>query len=116
LSKRIEEASKRQSKIFGIVPYIDPKRFARSKNNNNKKQVYSLNKKSDIYSIGVLLWEISSGQPPFCNEPYDISLAMDILEGVREKPVPNTPYDYVKLYTGKYSLNPIVITKLYFFN
>jgi hypothetical protein len=104
LSKRIEEASKRQSKIFGIVPYIDPKRFARSKNNNNKKQVYSLNKKSDIYSIGVLLWEISSGQPPFCDEPYDASLVMEILQGTRETPVPDTPNNYLKLYTGKYKL------------
>jgi serine/threonine protein kinase len=35
---------------------------------------YSLNKKSDVYSVGVLLWEISSGHPPFEGESYDISL------------------------------------------
>jgi serine/threonine protein kinase len=65
--------------------------------------VYSLNKKSNIYSIGILLWEISSGRPPFCNEPHDVSLAMEILQGLREKPILNTPEDYVKLYTGKYN-------------
>src|ERR1051325_3627004 len=99
LSKRIEDASNSQSKLFGIVPYIDPKSFNRQRNNNSQ---HSLNKKSDIYSVGVLLWEISSGQPPFYNEgqPYDIGLALDILQGLRETPIPNTPEAYVRLYTG----------------
>ena len=95
MSKRIEEASKTQSDLFGVVPYVDPKKFS--------KRSYSLNKKSDVYSIGVLLWEISSGQPPFYveGEPYDGSLAVQIIQGLRETPVPDTPDDYVKLYTGK---------------
>jgi hypothetical protein len=41
----------------------------------------------------VLLWEISSGRPPFANEPYDIGLVMEILEGRREIPVSYTPDD-----------------------
>ena len=95
MSKRIEEASKTQSDSFGVVPYIDPKKFS--------KRSYSLNKKSDIYSVGVLLWEISNGQPPFYveGEPYDGSLAVQIIQGLRETTVPGTPVDYVKLYTGK---------------
>ena len=97
LSKRIKEASNSQAELFGIIPYVDPKSF-----NDN----YSLNEKSDVYSIGVLLWEISSGQPPFYNggKPYDIGLAVDILRGSREMPIPNTPEGYVKLYTGKYKI------------
>ncbi|CAB4404697.1 unnamed protein product [Rhizophagus irregularis] len=98
LSKRIEESSNLQSKIFGIIPYSDPKIFVRRRNNNNQIKLYSLNEKSDVYSIGVLLWEISSGQPPFCNEPYDVSLAMEILQGLRESPIPDTLEDYVKIY------------------
>ena len=101
LSKRIEDASNSQSSLFGMVPYVDPKSFNRQRNSSQVK-VYSLNEKSDVYSVGVLLWEISSGQPPFCNEPYDVGLAMDISQGVRETPVPNTPDEYVKIYTGKY--------------
>jgi serine/threonine protein kinase len=46
--------------MFGVVPYMDPKKF------NNRS--YSLNKKSDVYSVGVLLWEISNGLPPFFAE------------------------------------------------
>ena len=103
MSKRIEESSGLQSKTFGVIPYVDPKVFVKRRNNNNQIQLYSLSKKSDIYSIGILLWEITSGQPPFCNEPYDVSLAMEIVQGLRESPVPNTPEDYVKVYTGKYN-------------
>jgi serine/threonine protein kinase len=96
LSKRIDESSNLQSKKFGIIPYIDPKSFS----NHN----YKLNKKSDIYSIGMLFWEISSGKPPFYTEgkSYDICLAIDILQGLRETPIPDTPKDYINIYTGKY--------------
>ena len=122
LSKRIEDASNSQSKLFGMVPYVDPKGFNRQRRNSSQVKVYSLNEKSDVYSVGVLLWEISSGQPPFYNEPYDIGLAMDILQGVRETPILNTPDDYVKIYTGKYIIklnydlhNNILIKGLVFF-
>jgi serine/threonine protein kinase len=63
-------------------------------------QSYSLNKKSDVYSIGILLWEISSGQKPF-KDKSDYNLIVQISRGLRETPVPNTPEDYVKIYTGK---------------
>ena len=104
LSRRIEEASNSQSKLYGIIPYIDPKKFSRRKNNDDSKQIYTLNEKSDVYSVGILLWEISSGKPPFYieGEQYDIGLAVEILQGLREKTIPDTPEDYVKVYTGKY--------------
>ena len=105
LSKRIEASTNIQSKLFGIIPYVDPKCFSRQRNNNNQTQVYLLSEKSDVYSVGVLLWEISSGKPPFEGRPYDISLVMNILQGSRETPVPGTPDDYVKIYTGKYNYN-----------
>ncbi len=93
LSKKIDDESKKQSDL-SIVPYIDPKKLS--------TRSYSLNKKSNVYSIGVLLWEISKGQPPFYTEgePYDDSLITQILQGLRETIVPGTPVDYVKLYTG----------------
>ena len=93
LSKRIESSSTNtQSKFFGVIPYVDPKRF--------KVSEYSLNKKSDIYSIGVLLWEISSGQSPFSTKENYIGLALEISQGLREEPIPNTPKGYIEIYTG----------------
>ncbi|RGB31583.1 kinase-like domain-containing protein [Rhizophagus diaphanus] len=100
LSKRIGMTSNFQSKLFGVIPYVDPKSFIRGRNNNNQTQVYSLNEKSDVYSVGVLLWEISSGQPPFSGL-YDFGLIYDILQGLRETDVPDTPEEYVKIYASK---------------
>jgi hypothetical protein len=64
--------------------------------------MYSLNEKSDVYSVGVLLWEISSDKPPFNakDKQYD-SLILEISQGLRETVVPDTPDEYVKIYTSK---------------
>ena len=94
LSNRIEQTSKSKTILFGMIPYIDPKIF-------NQTQQYSLNEKSDVYSVGVLLWEISSGVPPFHEEEKDVGLVFKISQGQREEIVPNTPVNYANLYTGK---------------
>jgi serine/threonine protein kinase len=105
LSKRIRGSSNCQSKLFGMIPYVDPKIFNNQRNNNNNQimQMYSLNVKSDVYSVGVLLWEISNGKPPFYieSEQYDNNLILEIAQGLRETIVPHTPEDYVKIYTRK---------------
>ncbi|CAB4379623.1 unnamed protein product [Rhizophagus irregularis] len=100
LSKRIEETSNTLSKPFGLIPYTDPKIFNRS-----TTELYLLNKKSDVYSIGVLLWEISSCQPPFHGKP-DIGLALSILQGLRETPTHDTPEEYIKIYTDCWNIEP----------
>ncbi|RGB40292.1 kinase-like domain-containing protein [Rhizophagus diaphanus] len=89
LSKRIESLNTR-SNLFGIYSYVDPKKFS--------LESYILNEKSDVYSIGVLLWEISSGQPPF-KEKRNFFLTVNIPKGLRETPIPDTPIEYVDLYT-----------------
>ncbi|GES88023.1 kinase-like domain-containing protein [Rhizophagus clarus] len=97
LSKRIDEAYKSRSDLLGVIPYIDPKKFS--------IQPYSLDKKSDIYSIGVLLWEISSGHPPFEGIP-PFSLIVRISQDFRETPVLDTPTTYVNLYTECWNGEP----------
>ncbi|CAB4379819.1 unnamed protein product [Rhizophagus irregularis] len=101
LSKRLDESSRLQSKVFGVIPYTDPKKFS-------KRGTHKSNEKSDVYSVGVLLWEISSGRKPFYieDEPYDIDLVMEISGGLRETIVPNTPTDYVKLYEECWDSEP----------
>ncbi|PKC06954.1 kinase-like protein [Rhizophagus irregularis] len=79
--------------IFSAMPYIDPKRFV------SENEEYSLNEKSDVYSVGVLLWEISSGQRPFCEDKYDTNLAMKLRNGSRESIIDGTPVEYSNLYT-----------------
>jgi hypothetical protein len=48
------------------------------------------------------MWQISSGRVPFCNDNYDIKLALDILNGRREEVVEGTPVKYSNLYKGNY--------------
>ncbi|GBC08825.1 hypothetical protein RclHR1_08400003 [Rhizophagus clarus] len=105
-SKRIEELSNFQSKLFGIITYIDPQNFDIIRDSNNQVQIYSLNRKCNVYSIGIILWEISSGRPPFCNEPYDLNLTVKISQGLREKTIPNTPKEFVKIYTDCWNNEP----------
>ncbi|EXX51447.1 uncharacterized protein OCT59_009459 [Rhizophagus irregularis] len=94
-------SSNLQSQLFGVVPYVDPKIFnRRSSSSDQTAQIYSLNEKSDIYGIGVLLWEISSGQPPFYveGEQYDVGLALEILQGHRERMLEWEPDNRLTIY------------------
>ncbi|UZO03641.1 uncharacterized protein OCT59_024045 [Rhizophagus irregularis] len=102
LSRRIETLHKQQQlDLFGVIPYIDPITFFTSGNDPN-----SLNEKSDVYSVGVLLWEISSGKLPFEDVAYDICLAMRIREGEREATIFNTPIEYANLYRECWNIEP----------
>ncbi|CAB5314290.1 unnamed protein product [Rhizophagus irregularis] len=61
---------------------------------------------SDVYSVGVLMWQISSGYQPYRNENYDVSLAISIINGRREKIIDGTPAEYSKLYTECWKYEP----------
>jgi hypothetical protein len=66
---------------------------------------YNLTKKYDIYSLGVLFWFLTSRKSPFDFETRNIEIIIvEILNGVREKPVPGTNSEFVKLYQSKYKM------------
>ena len=99
LSKKISEVSNYSRDVFGVIPYVDPKCLS---NIHDENQIYVINPKSDVYSIGVLFWQLSSGRRPFYaeNEQYDASLAMEIKNGKREVIIEDTPVKYSNLYKG----------------
>ncbi|EXX57993.1 hypothetical protein GLOIN_2v816085 [Rhizophagus irregularis DAOM 181602=DAOM 197198] len=103
LSRRLVEVTNTQNKLVGLISYIDPQLF---KNQSNSNYNY---KKSDVYSVGVLLWEISSGRKPFesYNDDFQrIALISEILNGKRETPIYDTPSDYINIYTKCWKDNP----------
>lgn len=91
-TKETSEDTNNVLRIIGIIPYIDPKHFI--------VENYKLSKMSDMYSIGVLLWQISSGRKPFSDTDYDIMLSLAIINGEREEIIEGTPVEYSNLYKG----------------
>ncbi|CAI2190473.1 111_t:CDS:2, partial [Funneliformis geosporum] len=101
LSKKIAEVSKNVSKIMGILAYVD----AKGLDNPN----YKLNKQSDVYSVGVLMWHISSGKKPFHDESSDFHstlLTIGIVKGKRETIIDGTPPEYSNLYQECWKYEP----------
>ncbi|KAF9550100.1 hypothetical protein EC957_001586 [Mortierella hygrophila] len=76
--------------LFGVVPYVAPERM------QNPSITYTA--KCDIYSLGVILWELSSCVIPFEAQLQDVMLAVNIIAGVREKTIPGTAVEYEMLY------------------
>ncbi|RIA96983.1 kinase-like domain-containing protein [Glomus cerebriforme] len=93
---------------LGIIPYMDPQSLYSIYKLQDESKPYELNKKSDIYSLGVILWQISSGYRPFYPEgiEYDIDLVKEIKKGQREEIIENTPIKYSNLYTACWDDNP----------
>ncbi|CAB4430342.1 unnamed protein product [Rhizophagus irregularis] len=91
LSKNIDEEFEESSDSSKLFAYVDPKFL-------NQEQNYELNEKSDVYSVGVLMWQISNGHQPFNNEFADYDLAHNIIDGKRENDVKGTPIEYINLY------------------
>ncbi|RIA92256.1 kinase-like domain-containing protein [Glomus cerebriforme] len=71
------QESDRYTKACGVIPYMDPIFF-------NTAESYILTKKSDIYSLGIF----------------------DILNGMREDPIPDTNDKFVELYKKCWKYEP----------
>ncbi|RIB13256.1 kinase-like domain-containing protein [Gigaspora rosea] len=95
-----DETSKTSNaSVHGMQAYIDPQCL--------KSESYKRSKKSDIYSFGVILWEISSGRPPFqslAKIPYGI--VIHVSQGGREIPIEGTPSSYIQLYEKCWNYDP----------
>jgi serine/threonine protein kinase len=91
------ESSTSNSISNGMPAYIDPQYYMRDK--------YERNKKSDIFSLGMILWEISSEKEPFSGD-NNYQIILKISNGVREKRVDGTPESYFKLYTECWDEDP----------
>src|SRR5437763_2714983 len=87
------------NKIYGITPYIAPEILRRNKKNT---------KESDVYSIGILMWELFSGHPPFNDRAHDCHLILDICKGLRPPILQsmNIPERYVEMMKKCWDVDP----------
>src|SRR6185312_17063261 len=80
------------------MAYIDPLSF--------KDKSYRRGKKSDIFSLGVILWEISSGKIPCEGATTNYEVLLYRLNGSRDSAFPGTSKYYINLYSKCWDENP----------
>ncbi|GBB83299.1 hypothetical protein RclHR1_10020003 [Rhizophagus clarus] len=85
-----------QKGVLGVLPYIAPEVL--------RGEPYTL--AADVYSLGIILWQIAANRSPFSDRLYDISLKREICEGLREKLIPHIPKDYQNIYTQCWDEDP----------
>ncbi|RGB30367.1 kinase-like domain-containing protein [Rhizophagus diaphanus] len=61
--------------IYGVLPYIAPEIL----------QGQNYTKAADIYSFGIIMYEVISGLPPYHDVSHDKNLAIKICQGLRPK-------------------------------
>ncbi|KAF9918386.1 hypothetical protein BX616_009068 [Lobosporangium transversale] len=90
-------AEDKSDPLIGVMAYIAPERFRNPR---------YFDARCDIYSLGVLLWELTSGHSAFSKTPQDVQFALSILNGKREQAIPGTPESYRALYECCWDTNP----------
>ena len=90
---------------MGAICYLDPQRCGNQKFNDN----YKLQKPSDIYSLGVIFWQIFSGRKPFEDEKRNIGawkIFEEISKGKRESAMIHIPKRFIQLYETCWHSDP----------
>src|SRR6266480_1706578 len=64
-------------------------------------------KQSDVYSVGMLMWEIFAGHPPFNDRAHGDHLIFDICNnGLRPPILPEMPEDYAQMMQKCWDTDP----------
>ncbi|GES76307.1 kinase-like domain-containing protein [Rhizophagus clarus] len=85
ISKSATESESNEN--YGIIPYMAPEIF--------QGQKYT--KASDVYSLGMIMWELMTCRRPFWDRNHDTELILDICDGLRPPIVTNAPEGYIEL-------------------
>jgi serine/threonine protein kinase len=95
LSQPVDKPSS-NNEIYGVIPYIAPEIFKGS----------SFSKESDVYCVGMIMWELTTGRKPFDNVEHDIQLVYKILDGKRPEITEDTPECYANLMKSCWDSDP----------
>ncbi|RHZ48657.1 hypothetical protein Glove_543g44 [Diversispora epigaea] len=88
--------NKPSNSIYGNLPYISPEVLC--------GKIYTT--KSDIYSMGMLMWEVITGETPLDEYEHDLELTLDIVNGCRPKIYEYIPQEYATLMKQCWDANP----------
>ncbi len=70
-----KEIKDTKNKIYGVLSYVAPEIL--------RKQPYT--QTSDIYSFGIIMYEVISELPPYHDKEHDVNLAINICQGLRPR-------------------------------
>ncbi|CAG8555598.1 24185_t:CDS:2, partial [Dentiscutata erythropus] len=96
--KRIGLTTSHRNGVMGAIRYREPQR-------HDEKDT-PLQKWSDIFSLGVIMWQISSGRAPFEDEIHKEELSKKIKDGARETKIEGTPDRYGYLFEDCWKFEP----------
>ncbi|RGB30452.1 kinase-like domain-containing protein, partial [Rhizophagus diaphanus] len=94
LSRPVNQTN--SNEIYGIIPYIAPEVL--------RGKPYT--KAADIYSFGIIMWELTSGVLAFNDRSHDFILSLEICEGLRPKIVEGTSPKYIRLMKRCWDSDP----------
>ncbi|CAI2186261.1 11441_t:CDS:2 [Funneliformis geosporum] len=87
ISKSLIESIDNDEEIYDIVPYVALEILQR------QKYITA----SDIYSFGMIMWELMTGRRLFWDQSHDTDLIINICDGLRPSIVTNAPDGYIGL-------------------
>src|SRR5687768_16859437 len=73
--------------IYGVISYMAPEILQRK----------GYTTASDIYSFGMIMWELITGRMPFWDQYDDIQLIVKICDNFRPPIIKNAPKGYIEL-------------------
>src|SRR6266542_1468370 len=93
----LQDSNNKVNEIYGVMPYMAPEIL------RNKPYTPA----SDIYSFSMIMWEFTSGIPPFNHKAHNFQLRLSICEGERPEIIKNTtPKCYIDLMKRCWDSNP----------
>ena len=84
---RLVNSRESNSTIRGVLPFIAPEVFHTRK----------FTQKSDMYSFGIIMYLMATGEPPYRDRQFDRGLICDIMGGLRPSMPDSAPEEYKKL-------------------
>lgn len=82
------------------MPYLAPEIL--KSNNSFSKSTTS----SDVYSMSMIMWEITAGCKPFSNIKHDVQFALKVIDGERPKITDDTPECFSSLMKRCWDADP----------